>query len=137
NSKINFTKSVYMPLSTAPLLFPTWVSMLGLRIHHPSIPIRVLGYDLVLSSDGVDEDWNALYSRLETVSEDILSRQLSLQGCSLLVNSKLLSRLWYKCRLSSPTTSQLTRFTGLAWKTVWNDHTALAPAINIGRCPRS
>ena len=136
NSRINFNKSVYMPLSTNVHSLPQWASSLGLQFHDPQTPIRVLGYDLVLSSDGVREDWNALHTKLESISQDILSRRLTLQGRSLLVTSKLFSRLWYKFRLSTPPTDVLNKFTRLGWKTVWNDHTALVPAMAIGRRSR-
>jgi len=76
-------------------------------------PIWVLGYDLVLSPDGVQENWTALYNQLETVSQDILSRRLTLQGRSLCVTSLLFSRLWYKFRLFTPSTTQLNKFTRL------------------------
>ena len=87
----------------------------------------------MLSPEGVQEDWSALYRRLERTSQEILARQVSLQGRSLLVNSKLLGRLWYKCRLSSPTRAQIGRFTQLAWSTIWNQHTALVLSQAIGR----
>jgi hypothetical protein len=118
NSRINFNKSVYMPLSSDVHSLPQWASSLGLQFHDPQTPIRVLGYDLVLSSDGVREDWDALYTKLESVSQDILSRRLTLQGRSLLVTSKLFSRLWYKFRLSIPPTDVLNKFTRLGWKMV-------------------
>ena len=82
-----------MPLTTQPQPILPWVTQLGLRIQNPVVPFRVLGYDLVLSPDGVQEDWGALYQRLEQVSRDILTRQVSLQGRSLLVSSKLFGRL--------------------------------------------
>jgi hypothetical protein len=107
-----------------------------LRIHAPTVPFRVLGYDLVLSPDGVQEDWNALYARLERISQDITSRHISLQGRCLLTNSKLLGRLWYKCRLSSPPRQLLLKLTRLGWNTIWNMHAALAPSMAIGRRPR-
>ena len=91
----------------------------GLRSHDPSTPIRVLGYDLVLSPEGVQEDWDALYARLQRTAFDITSRQCSLQGRALLTSAKLSSRLWYKFRLSSPSKQQLTRFDTLAWNTLF------------------
>ena len=136
NSRINFHKLVYMPLSTMVHLLPLWAASLGLQFHNSRIPIRVLGYDLVLSPDGVQEDWDALYNKLESTSRNILSRHLTLQGRSLLVTSKLFSRLWYKFRLSSPPLDQLRRFTSLGWSTVWNESTALKPSMPIGRRPR-
>lgn len=135
NSRINFSKSVYMPLSSTATL-PPWAVSLGLSSHNPLIPIRVLGYDLVLSPDGVSEDWDQLYTKLESVSRDILSRHLTLQGRSLVVSSKLLSRLWYKFRLSSPPSDALSRFSKLAWSTVWNNRSSLAPPLLIGRRSR-
>jgi len=126
NSRINFHKSVYMPLSQQHTA-PSWVASLGLRSHDPSTPIRVLGYDLVLSPEGVQEDWDALYARLQRTAFDITSRQCSLQGRALLTSAKLSSRLWYKFRLSSPSKQQLTRFDTLAWNTIWNFHAALSP----------
>ena len=137
NSRINFHKSVYMPLSPTATTLPPWAASLGLQFHNPRIPIRVLGYDLVLSPDGVQEDWDALYNKLESTSRNILSRHLTLQGRSLLVTSKLFSRLWYKFRLSSPPLDQLRRFTSLGWSTVWNESTALKPSMPIGRRPVS
>ena len=136
NSRINFHKSAYVPLQLGPPSAPQWVTALGLRIHDPSVPFRVLGYDLVLTPDGVQEDWDALYTRLERVSSDIVRRHISLQGRCLLTTSKLFGRLWYKCRLSSPSCQQIKRFTKLGWSTVWNSHAALAPSMLIGRRPR-
>ena len=136
NSRINFQKSVYMPLSGSVSAAPRWAASLGLRFHDPRTPIRVLGFDLVLSPDGVQEDWDALYTKLESTSTSILSRHLTLQGRTLLVTSKLFSRLWYKFSLSSPPHEMLTRFSNLGWKTVWNGHPALAPSVAIGRRPR-
>ena len=136
NSRINFHKSVYMPLSPTATTLPPWAASLGLQFHNPRIPIRVLGYDLVLSPDGVQEDWDALYAKLESTSRNILSRHLTLQGRSLLVTSKLFSRLWYKFRLSSPDQDGMRRFLNLGWSTIWNDHTALKPSMPIGRRSR-
>ena len=136
NSRINFAKSKYMPLSTNVHSLPQWASDLGLQFHDPQTPVRVLGYDLVLSSEGVQEDWDALYDSLVSVSQDILSRRLTLQGRSLCVSSLLFSRLWYKLRVSAPSTTVLNKFARLGWKTVWNDHDGLAPDIKIGRCSR-
>ena len=137
NSRINFTKSKYMPLSSTVHSLPQWAADLGLQFHDPQNPIRVLGYDLVLSPEGVQENWDALLSSLESVSQDILSRRLTLQGRSLCVTSMLFSRLWYKFRLSTPeTVAELNKFTRLGWKTVWNDHPGIAPSMEIGRCSR-
>jgi len=137
NSRINFTKSRYMPLSSTVHSLPQWASDLGLVFHNPLTPIRVLGYDLVLSPDGVQENWTALYNQLETVSQDILSRRLTLQGRSLCVTSLLFSRLWYKFRLSTPSTTQLNKFTRLGWRTVWNDHPGIAPPRTLVVVPAS
>ena len=52
NSRINFAKSKYMPISTNVHSLPQWASDLGLQFHDPQTPVRVLGYDLVLSSEG-------------------------------------------------------------------------------------
>jgi exonuclease III len=135
NARINYNKSVFFPLSTiAPI--PSWVAHTGLRVHNPLHPLRVLGYDLVMSPLGVQEDWNALYSKCEQVSRSIIARHVTLQGRALLTTSLLSSKLWYKCRLSWPDDTVLKRFTKLAWSTVWNDHPALAPAQLIGRRPR-
>jgi hypothetical protein len=35
--------------------------------------------------------------------------------------------------LSSPSNSQIGKFTKLAWSTIWNEHTALVPSMAIGR----
>jgi hypothetical protein len=135
NARINFEKSTFFPLSsTAPI--PAWVSSVGLRVHDTSSPIRVLGYDLALNPSGVQEDWLALSHQCEAVSRQITSRHISLQGRALLITSLLSSKLWYKCRLSSPNNQQLAFFRNLAWSTLWNDHTALAPSKLIGRRPR-
>ena len=136
NSRINFHKSTYMPLSVTVNAVPAWAASLGLRFHDPRTPIRVLGFDLVLSPLGVQENWEALFTRLESTSRSILSRHLTLQGRSLMVTSKLFSRLWYKFSLSSPPSDMLTRFSNLGWRTIWNNRTALAPSIPIGRRPR-
>jgi hypothetical protein len=136
NSRINFDKSAYIPLQSPGPPPPQWVLHLGLRLQDPTVPFRVLGYDLVLTPEGIQEDWDALYARLERASHDILSRSISLQGRCLLTTSKLFGRLWYKCRLSSPSRPQLLRFTRLGWHTVWNAHPALAPSMLIGRRPR-
>jgi hypothetical protein len=73
----------------------------------------VLGFDLVLSPDGVQEDWNAIYARLEQSAYNLATRQCSLPGRALLCTSKLFSRLWYKLRLSSPSSQMLTKFDNL------------------------
>jgi hypothetical protein len=135
NAAINYNKSVFFPLDPSASI-PTWVTSIGLRVHNPLTPLRVLGYDLVLSSSGIQENWDALYTQCEAVSRNILSRHVSLQGRALLTTSLLSSKLWYKCRLSSPPANMLKKFHKLAWSTVWNDHPALAPAELIGRRSR-
>src|SRR6185295_2710908 len=77
NAKINYSKSVYFPLSQAAPT-PPWVQQSGLRVHDPSVPYRVLGYDLVLSESGVEENWNAIYRECKTVSHNIRQRNVSL-----------------------------------------------------------
>src|SRR6185295_16190626 len=132
NAKINYSKSVYFPLSQAAPT-PPWVQQSGLRVQDPSVPYRVLGYDLVFSESGVEEDWAALYRECKTVSHNISQRNVSLQGRALLTTSLLSSKLWYKFRLSMPPPGLLKAFRHLAWSTVWNGHLALAPSQLIGR----
>jgi hypothetical protein len=132
NAKINFTKSVYFPLAQAAPT-PPWVQTSELRAHDPSVPFRVLGYDLVLSELGVKENWTALYRECKTVSHNIRQRHVSLQGRAMLTTSLLSSKLWYKFRLSMPSPGLIRAFRDLAWSTVWNGHPALAPFQLIGR----
>jgi hypothetical protein len=132
NARINYDKSVYFPLSTSSTT-PAWVTSLGIASHDPTVPLRVLGYGLVLSPDGVQEDWEALYQQCKLVSINILRRNVTLQGRVLLTNSLLTSKLWYKCRLSSPPTITIHNFEKLAWNTIWNNAKGLVPSKAVGR----
>ena len=64
-------------------------------------------------------------------------RSCALQGRVLLVNSLVLSQLWYKTRLSSPSRNQLTAFKTLAWEAVWQGKLGLKPFMpDVGLRPR-
>ena len=135
NARVNYHKSTYVSLQPDESV-PSWVPTMQLRVQDPRVPFRVLGFDLVYSSEGVQEDWDALYHRLVSLADSFLQRNVSLQGRVLLVNMLLTSRLFYKFRLSTPSGNHLRLFQTLAWKAVWKNHPALAPKQLIGRCPR-
>ena len=101
NGRINVDKSVILDLSGSPTT-PQWILDTGFTVHDHQLPIRVLGFDLILNPDGVKEDWMALYTQMQAVANSLVSRRCSLQGRALLANSKVLSMLWYKGRLSIP-----------------------------------
>ena len=56
NGLVNFTKSHIFDLSGSAVT-PRWITATGLQVHDPQHPIRVLGYDLILSPSGVQENW--------------------------------------------------------------------------------
>ena len=102
-----------MPLDpTAPISF--WVTSLGLHVHDLTVPFRILGFDLALCPEGAQEDWNRLYHELATLANNLLQRNITLQGHVLLANMLLTSRLQYKLRLPMPSDTRLRSFQKLA-----------------------
>src|SRR6185295_20290250 len=100
-----------------------WIVNSGLTVHDHTQPLHVLGYNLVLSPEGVQEDWPALHDALRAKAHSLQRRSCDLQGRVLLANSMVLSKLWYKLRLSSPSLAQLSAFRAIAWEAVWAGHT--------------
>jgi hypothetical protein len=113
NGRVNFDKSVILDLSGSAQT-PQWIVASGVPVHDHQQPLRVLGFDLIRSPSGVQEDWPALFDSMRSVALSLRSRSCALQGRVLLVNSMVLSKLWYKTRLSSPSTVQLRDFKALA-----------------------
>jgi hypothetical protein len=126
NGRINDDKSTILDLS-ASTTTPVWIQDAGFTIQDPSQSFRVLGFDLLLSPTGVQEDWSALYSSMEAVAQRLMSRSCALQGRALLAHSLVLSKLWYKGQLSSPTAPHYANFRRLGLEVVWGGKTALKP----------
>src|SRR6185312_13768084 len=101
NGRVNITKSRILDLSGSPQT-PPWIHQSGFPVHAHSRPIRVLCFDLLRSPEGVQENWQALLTSMRAAANKLRTRSCALQGRALLVNSKVLSKLWYKGRLSSP-----------------------------------
>jgi hypothetical protein len=80
-------------------------------------------------------DWPALHDALRAKAHSLQRRSCALQGRVLLANSMVLSKLWYKLRLSSPSSAQLTAFRSIAWDAVWAGHTGLKPGALTGVRP--
>ena len=134
NGQINFDKSKILDLS-GNTNTPQWIQDTGFTVHDHTLPITVLGYDLLRSPAGVSEDWPALLDDMQAVANRLCTRSCALQGRALLVNSMVLSKLWYKCRLSSPSGPLLARVRTLAWEAVWAGSTALKPSYKVGKRP--
>ena len=64
------------------------------------------------------------------------SRSCALQGRTLLANSMVLSKLWYKGQLSSPSPTALRNMRDLVWDLVWAGSTTLKPGFPTGRRSR-
>src|SRR5262245_7694035 len=134
NGQVNIDKSHVLDLSGSATT-PQWIQATGFPIHDHTEPIRVLGFDLILSPEGVQENWPALVDKMRTAANKLRTRSCALQGRALLVNSKVLSKLWYKGRLSSPPSTLIRSIRALAWEAVWNGSTALKPGSDTGRRP--
>ena len=115
NARINYRKSSILSLSSAPV--PTLLTSLNIPIHPRHTPIRVLGFSLTLSSFGIATDWNALTHQLTDTSTRILSRNVSLFGRTMLVNTLLLSQIWYQLLLSKCPSQWMNRTITLACST--------------------
>ena len=136
NGLVNFTKSHILDLSGSATT-PRWITATGLQVQDPQRPIRVLGYDLILSPSGVQEDWPQLFTSMRATAMALRGRNCALQGRVLLANSLVLSQLWYKTRLSSPSYAQLRDFKTLAWEVVWQGKMGLKPSMpDVGLRPR-
>src|SRR6185295_10946361 len=132
NGQVNVDKSTILDLSRSTTT-PQWIQGTGFTVQDHTQPFRVLGYDLALTPEGVKEDWPALFDSMRTTAHSLRSRSCALQGRVLLTNSMVLSKLWYKVRLSSPSRSQFQNIQKLVWKAVWAGKTGLKPAQEIGR----
>jgi len=136
NGLVNFTKSHILDLSGSAVT-PGWITATGLQVHDPQRPIRVLGYDLILSPSGVQEDWSQLYDSMRATAMALRGRSCALQGRVILAHSLVLSQLWYKTRLSNPSHNQISAFTALAWEVVWQGKMGLKPSLpDVGLRPR-
>ena len=100
-----------------------------------SQPVCIVGFDLLRCPEGVQEDWPALIATMRAAANKLRTRSCALQGRALLVNSKVLSKLWYKGRFSSPSGTQIKVIRSLAWEAVWAGRTTLKPSIDVGRRP--
>ena len=134
NGQINFDKSKILDLSGAANT-PQWIQNTGFIVHDHTLPISVLGYDLLRSPEGVSENWTALFDEMKAVANTLSTRSCALQGRALLVNSLVLSKLWYKGRLSSPSGNLLRHIREMAWEAVWAGSTALKPSYKVGKRP--
>jgi hypothetical protein len=134
NGKVNFDKSKILDLS-GNANTPQWIQDTGFIVHDHTLPINVLGYDLLRSPEGVSENWTALYDDMQAVANKLCTRSCALQGRALLVNSMVLSKLWYKGRLSSPSGALLSSFRTMAWEAVWAGSLALKPSYKVGKRP--
>lgn len=135
NSHINFDKSLLFYLHPhAPL--PSWISSLSFPVHDRSAPLRVLGFHLQLLPTGVCSDWSSLVRKLSKIASNLSARRVSVFGRSLLVQSLLLSRLWYQGTMSSPSHQLLTHIHKLAWTATWAGSLAYKPSAQIGRRSR-
>jgi hypothetical protein len=132
NGRINDDKSTILDL-TASTTTPDWIQDTGFTVLDPSSSFRVLGFDLLLSPEGVQEDWSALYSSMHTVAQRLTGRSCALQGRTLLAQSLVLSKLWYKGQLSSPSAPHYTSFRRLGLEVVWGGSTALKPGVSTLR----
>ena len=134
NGQVNFDKSKILDLS-GNANTPQWIQDTGFIVHDHTLPINVLGYDLLRSPEGVSENWTALYDDMQAVANKLCTRSCALQGRALLVNSMVLSKLWYKGRLSSPSATLLSSFRTMAWEAVWAGSLALKPSYKVGKRP--
>src|SRR5499427_534161 len=128
NGLTNRDKLTIMDLFGSPAT-PSWIQNLGFTVHDHTQPIRVLGFDLVRTPDGVRENWSALYQRMQATADLIATHSCSLQGRVLLANTMVLSQLWYKARLSTPPASDIKNFRDLGWAVVWAGSTAFKPSL--------
>ena len=133
NAHINFRKSSIYSLSPTPV--SPLLTSLGISIHPPNTPIRVLGFQLTSSSLGIATDWSALSANLTTTSTSILSRNILLYGRAMLVNTLLLSQVWYQLLLSRSPPSWIKRTSDLACDTAWK-RSKLAPTRDLCFLPR-
>jgi hypothetical protein len=117
NGRINVDKSSLVPLiqSVTP---PNWTVSSPFRIQDASIPFRVLGYNLVRAPGGIEEDWDDLTRKLHRTADHIRRRHCSVRGRILLVQSLMLSKIWYKGQLSSPSGAQIAAWKALVWDTI-------------------
>ena len=134
NGRINVDKSSILDLLGSATT-PQWIQSTGFTVHDHTQPIRVLGFDLILSPEGVQENWPALIDKMRDAAHKLSRRSCALQGRALLVNSKVLGKLWYKGCLSSPSGREIKDIRALAWKAVWAGSTALKPGVDTGKRP--
>ena len=132
NGLVNQDKSKILDLSGSPAT-PQWIQNTGFTIHDHQQPIRVLGYDLSRTPEGVTEDWPRLIDSMRTTALKLRTRKCALQGRALLANSLVLSKLWYKGRLSTPSANQVKDIRALAWEVVWAGKTGFKPSVETGR----
>jgi hypothetical protein len=135
NGRVNVHKSTILDLS-ASVHPPAWIQQTGFAIQDPSSPFRVLGFDLALSAEGVQEDWTALTATMHTTAQSLLTRSCALRGRALLAKSLVLSQLWYKGQLSAPSPAQLTNLRQIGLLVVWGGRAALKPGQLVARRPR-
>ena len=86
--QINLLKSSLCPLS--PLTFPSIPNS-----PPTSSSLSILGFNLPINKSNSEVLWSSLQLKLQNRSHSLHSRNLSIKGRILLVNSLLLSKLWY------------------------------------------
>jgi hypothetical protein len=128
NGQVNYDKSTILDLSASSTT-SAWTQTAGFTVQDPTLPIRVLGFDLLLSPEGVREDWSALYNSMHTIAQGLMTRSCALRGRTLLAKSLVLSKLWYKSQLSAPGFAHCSHFRRLGLEVVWGGRTALKPGI--------
>jgi hypothetical protein len=132
NGRTNDDKSMILDL-TASTTTPVWIRDTGFTVQDPTLSFRVLGFDLLLSPAGVQEDWSALYSSMHAIAHRLTGRSCALRGRALLAQSLVLSKLWYKGQLSSPTAPHYAAFRRLGLEVVWGGSVALKPGVSTMR----
>jgi hypothetical protein len=136
NGLTNRDKSKILDLSGSAAT-PQWIQATGYTVHDHTQAIKVLGFDLIRTPEGVMEDWPTLIQQMRDTAMRVRTRSCALQGRVLLANSMVLSQLWYKGRLSSPSPRAIQDIRTLGWEVVWGGRTSLKPsAHSVGRRPR-
>ena len=127
--QINLLKSSLYPLS--PLTFPSIPNS-----PPTSSSLSILGFNLPINNSNSESLWSSLQLKLLNRSHSLQSRNLSIKGRVLILNSFLLSKLWYYVPICPPPPHSIKSIQTIINNFIWNS-SKTHPAFQTSILPPS
>ncbi|CAG8826430.1 5344_t:CDS:1, partial [Gigaspora rosea] len=129
NAKVNKNKSILAPL-TEKAKNTQLSGMENFKILKQNETVTILGYTVNNKGYAPNSLWSNTIQRLKQIADNINSRNLSLKGRILIVNTLIISRIWYMATLLPPSSKQIVELNKIIMKSIKCD-TNILPRYSI------